>query len=364
MSKRILIALLNDKVGGAEHVLKLIANYYLERDYVIDVKFVTKSIGNYWEEYLNNSKVNLIYTESEKESKGMVSFCCNIIKEKKYIYEFTFSSHIYLNFIMAQMRRFKFLNTKKLICRDSHSYYLVNSGRKLKLYDFLIKKGYGKYQDLIIEQTEEMQKQLLDNNEWLKYAISKVLVINNPVNLHEFEKVNEFKFERKTIVSAGRLIKIKGFDLLIKAFARLNRIDYDLVILGDGEERAALEDLIRSLNLSNNVHLIGFKPNVLEYFKGASICIVSSLKEGFPNVLLQMMSQNDNVISTLCAGGINEIKGLNLCLPNNIESIEEQLRYCMEENASTAQNRAFFEEELNKRSINLFVEKINDCTKL
>src|SRR5690606_38670145 len=62
------------------------------------------------------------------------------------------------------------------------------------------------------------------------------------------------------------------------------------------------------------------------YFKKAKICVVSSIKEGFPNVLLQMLALNDRVVSTNCAGGIQDIPGITVVTPNNVQELTEGIK--------------------------------------
>ena len=121
--------------------------------------------------------------------------------------------------------------------------------------------------------------------------------------------------------------------------------------------RNNLENLIKDLDLEGEVILKGHVKNVYNYFKNAEVCIVSSRIEGFPNVLLQMMSQNINVVSTLCAGGIKEMNGIITTTPDNSEGLVDAIKFCLESDLS--QNREIFDRELSGRSIDQFVNKIN-----
>jgi hypothetical protein len=79
--------------------------------------------------------------------------------------------------------------------------------------------------------------------------------------------------------------------------------------------------------------------------------------EGFSNVLLQEMSQNKKVVSTLCAGDIDKIDGLFTCRPNDEQDLLRAMRQCLE--ADTAGNRVLFDKELQGRSIDGFIDKVN-----
>jgi glycosyltransferase involved in cell wall biosynthesis len=344
-------------MGGAEQVLKIIATYYSANGYEVDVFFLTKHIGNLWDNV--NDKINLFYTASKSESKGLYQLYSNIKKNRKeYMYGYT--SHIYLNSFIGLLRKLKFLHVNYLIGRDSHSYFLVEQGRKRFLYNVLINIGYSGL-DLLICQTEEMTQQFVANKQRLSKTIL-IKTISNPIDLkfdYAQNSINALNSNDKFIVAAGRLIKIKCFDTLIKSFAKLNLKDYRLIILGEGEERKNLEQLILSLNIEKQVALIGFVNNVYLYFKKAKLCVVSSAKEGFPNVLLQMMSQNEKVVSTLCSGAIEDIEGLFTCQTNNIDALYQAIKLCLE--TDTTSNRKLFDNELEERSIDKFINKINDC---
>ena len=160
---------------------------------------------------------------------------------------------------------------------------------------------------------------------------------------------------KKFIVAAGRLAPVKGFDLLIKAFEKIRKVDSDLhlVILGEGDERKNLEELAGKIGLTDYVHLPGYVSNVYPYFHRAHMCVLSSLLEGFPNVLLQMMSQNERVVATTSAGDIDTIPGLTLCPPGNLNGLEEAMLSALKEDLGAAR-RTLFDNYLKKRSIENF----------
>jgi glycosyltransferase involved in cell wall biosynthesis len=110
------------------------------------------------------------------------------------------------------------------------------------------------------------------------------------------------------IVAAGRLVYQKGFDLLIHAFAATLRArDVSLVIVGEGPERAALEDLTRVHGLQDRVMLPGFVANPWSYFARAAGFVCSSRWEGFGNVIIEAMACDVPVVATDCDFGPREI---------------------------------------------------------
>lgn len=111
-----------------------------------------------------------------------------------------------------------------------------------------------------------------------------------------------FKF---SIVAVGRLDKIKGFDLLIRAVSEL-KFDFELKIYGQGGERQNLQNLIDSLKLQDHVRLCGFCDDVAAALSASHLHVISSRKEGFPVILIEGIFYSPVLISTR-VGGISEI---------------------------------------------------------
>ena len=112
------------------------------------------------------------------------------------------------------------------------------------------------------------------------------------------------------LVAIGQLIKAKNFLNLIKSVDILvnhNKQKLRLVILGDGEERAALEESIKSHKLENSIFLPGWVDDPIPYLHLSDLLILSSDYEGFGLVILEALSVGVNVVSTNCKTGPNEI---------------------------------------------------------
>jgi glycosyltransferase involved in cell wall biosynthesis len=101
----------------------------------------------------------------------------------------------------------------------------------------------------------------------------------------------------------GRLAAVKGFDLLLTAYSRTcATTDTDLVIMGEGPERALLENLARSLGIADRVHLPGQLANPQPVLNGADVFVLSSRHEGFPNALLEAMALGIPVVAFQSVG--------------------------------------------------------------
>lgn len=114
---------------------------------------------------------------------------------------------------------------------------------------------------------------------------------------------------RKVLLAVGRLEAVKGHDDLIRVFARVAEAydDWDLVILGEGKLRDHLERLIKELRLSERVFLPGRVGNLDTWYGKASLYVMTSHYEGFPNTLLEAMSAGVPVVAMDCDTGPRDI---------------------------------------------------------
>jgi len=191
----------------------------------------------------------------------------------------------------------------------------------------------------IITCSSEIENKLNNN-----YKLENTKTIYNPV---DFELINQkliapkpFKFDY--ILAIGRLSRQKGFDILVKSFAKTNlKKKVKLVILGEGKERKNLEELIVKYDLKSQVLLFGKVDNPFIYLKYAKFFILPSRYEGFGNALLEALACRAPVIATDCETGSPEIveNGKNgLLVP--VED-EEALKLAME--------KLFYDGELYRR---------------
>nr|WP_252729843.1 glycosyltransferase [Zobellia uliginosa] len=194
-----------------------------------------------------------------------------------------------------------------------------------------------------------------------------IKTISNPFNFDDINSrtgaIDKEYETKKFIVAAGRLAPAKGFDILIEAFKDIAVInnDLDLIILGEGAERNNLNKKIEELGLKERIHMPGYVKNVYAYFKRAEVCVLSSRIEGFPNVLLQMMSQNTAIVATLSAGGIEDIPNIQTCPTENTEKLKSSIINVLQ--SDTKANKPIFDSFLKSRTQSSFYAQIMESVK-
>lgn len=108
------------------------------------------------------------------------------------------------------------------------------------------------------------------------------------------------------VVTAGKLLPHKGFDLAVEAFARFaeDAPDSELVLLGDGPERGRLEALARRHGIDDRVEIRGWTPHpeVLEAIRDADVCLFPSLRDGGGSVVVEAMASATPVVCLDLAG--------------------------------------------------------------
>jgi len=113
--------------------------------------------------------------------------------------------------------------------------------------------------------------------------------------------------DSRLIVAAGRLVPEKGFDGLIRAFARLGDPQARLRILGEGPERARLAGLIAELGLDKHATLFGYVPEIRPHLDAARLFVLSSRFEGYGAVIVEALAAGREIVATDCSHSIGEL---------------------------------------------------------
>ncbi|MGL5902332.1 MAG: glycosyltransferase [Cetobacterium sp.] len=306
--KKILFMIDSLEGGGAEKVLLDILKKLDKDKYLIDI-FLLKKQGVYLEEALKyvktiegfspkNIKFDNIFILKKLNSLFMKIrgklFLNGYINKIKNDYDVEIA---FLEGKTTQWLGNRRNNAKKI------AWVHIDLEKRRILDSNIERKAYSRI-DNVICVSKDSKRSVLKLYPELE---SKTKVIYNPIpKLDIREKVNEEIIINKklTLVTVGRLVEQKGYDILLKAHKKLidEGLDYNLQILGEGGLRSEFEKYILENKLSDHTELLGFKRNPYPYIKAADLFVVSSRFEGFSLVLAEAIVLEKAVISTKCVG--------------------------------------------------------------
>jgi glycosyltransferase involved in cell wall biosynthesis len=141
----------------------------------------------------------------------------------------------------------------------------------------------------------------------------RCVLIDNAIDTTEFSRrVPTAEAKRRlgvppgrfVVGAVGRLSAEKGFDVLIRSAHQLfaEGLDLELLIVGEGNEKPALQALIRELGRTDRIRLLGYRADTRELYQAMDVFALSSYREGLPNVLLEAMALEVPVVATRIAG--------------------------------------------------------------
>ena len=161
---------------------------------------------------------------------------------------------------------------------------------------------------------------------------NKVEILSDPIiDMKDFlkKKSENFNFDKlenkKYLIGIGRLTKQKNFELLINFFYKIQNKynEFDLVIIGEGENESKLKNMLKKYNIQDKVHLLGYQANVFKYLLKSECFILTSLWEDPGFVIVEAALSNIPIISSNCPNGPKEIVKNNgfLFKNNNLQDL-------------------------------------------
>jgi len=226
--------------------------------------------------------------------------------------------------------------------------------------------------DRIICVANSVKEDVLRSN-W-RLPAGKAAVLENSVDYERFADVSISKANAKQMLglpadafvfgTVGRLAPTKGLSYLMEAFGKVKKQkpSAHLVLLGDGPCRAELEQQASNISCRDSVHFLGYRSNIEQLIRGMDVFVLSSVAEGMPRAILEVMAAGIPCIAT-AVGGIPEIinsRDVGLLAPPRdsgalaqamIElagASEEQRQKCAEE-ARDRINRFYSHEVVRKK---------------
>lgn len=212
------------------------------------------------------------------------------------------------NFIASIAKIFG-LKSKVLISERFYTPYYYNTQSftgKIKLA--LLKWAYPKADAILPNSrgTAEALKNLYGIN-------SEFIVVKNPVDINKIKGLmilpveETFTLEKFTFLNVAAFREEKNQELLIDTVAELRHLDFQLIFVGKGPNIEAMKSKVSRLKLDDKIVFAGFTSNPYQYMHKADCFLLSSLCEGFPNVLLESMVCGLPIISVDCKVGPREL---------------------------------------------------------
>jgi glycosyltransferase involved in cell wall biosynthesis len=208
----------------------------------------------------------------------------------------------------------------RLAARLAGVRYVVASERNVDIWEEAYKRLLGRWlarsTDRIVANSEAVRRYLLDRG---GLAAEKVVTIYNGVNLDRFHSRCDPGLRRRELgipddaILAGcvaRLEPAKDHATLLQAIALLGRRrpHLHLAIIGDGSQREELGRLARELGLRDRVHFTGFRTDSAEWLQSLDLSVLSSLKEGLSNTVIESMAAARPVVATDVGGNAEVIR--------------------------------------------------------
>lgn len=315
-------------MGGAERVLRMVAAQAAtsRRFSQVDICVLCWARTGTLDKLEAEANVKLHYIHARNLINALPS-CIGILGRHRY--ELVLSSNTYINAVCSFLRKVRLLNASILISRESTVIFDRDFGWKGRIIRVLYRL-YGS-QDLIVCQTERMRRSVDENTDGrLK---KKLKVISNPVDVATIREaaaaplpagVSHRLKARPHIVWCGRMIDVKNPMLAIDTLARL-RGQFGLIMIGDGPLLSAVKEQASSLSLSEDVIFTGKLANPFPYMAAAERGLLTSRKEGFPNVVNEMLACGiGHVVVTDCAGDLDRYRCVHIT-PHDADALAQAL---------------------------------------
>ncbi len=312
--KHILFLINSLKYGGAERVVANLSHSFAEKgEYRVSIMLLERKID------LPVEGVEMVSLHTRQ--KSLFEKSVSIIKDPFRLRRFIKDNEV--DIVLSFMQRpnainmlTKVLGSKHTACvsvRCSMTRHYENVHPLLKFAGRLFFKWAWRYVDRTIANTRVIKNEITG---LFDIDPEEIDVIYNPMQLGKIENLSKESIEEEwfndksvpIIINVGRMARAKGHKHLLRAFASLvTRRKARLAIIGDGVLRGDIEKEAKELGIEDKVLLMGYRQNPYKYMARSDIFVLSSIYEGFPNVLIEAMACRCPIVSTYSFSGPAEI---------------------------------------------------------
>lgn len=320
--------------GGAERIMLNLAKGMADRGYQIDL-VLGRAEGPFMNDVPGNVRVIDL-----KASRVLFSTPA-LIKYIRQERPAALLSVLYANLVALWAKRLAGVPLRVILAEHNTLSSVAKGEKDLRFQLFPRMAGwFYPWADGIIAVSEGVAEDLAQT---IKMDRRKIEVVYNPIVTPDLFSKAEAKVDHPwfeagqlpVLLAVGRLTSQKGFDILLQAFALVRKqCDVRLIILGEGEDRAALEAQIKELHIGAEVSLPGFVSNPYAYIGKSKAFILSSRWEGLPTVLVEALALGTPIVSTDCPSGPREIlehgKYGSLVPVNDADELAKAILGCLE----------------------------------
>lgn len=283
------------KKGGAERNAAILANHLATQGHTVTIALFIKTFA-----FPLDERVNIVQINHKRYGNGLANAL----------------------YVIAKLRGLvNTLKPKRLIAMSRIGGLLascVGFGKTSVRFDSYPLVGYKKY--------KQWQFWFFYNLPWVKYVVcpsqelkedvspyfirkKKLVAIYNPIQIPDASLADaEVTGSRPYFLIVSRLTGQKNIHRVIDTYFRFKLHEQvDLTVVGDGPEMENLKAQVAKLGLEHCVHLKGFIANPFPYMQNALVLLNASLREAFPNVLIESLSLGTPVISSNAKTGPKEI---------------------------------------------------------
>lgn len=241
----------------------------------------------------------------------------------------TYPPYSTIAFFLKMLTDYRLITTVHGSLSNELKSNFLNRIRPETYLHLLLEKSALKNSNIIIAVSEAIKTDVEKTIDDRK----KTLVIPNGIDFNYFQEISfNNKFHNPSIFFVGRLVKIKGCDLLIKAvqLIKMRIPNIKVYIAGDGAQRKKLERLVQKLEIERNVIFLGYVSGnkKISMFKSVDVCVFPSRYESFGIVVLEAMACGKAIVASKVGGIPSLVKdGENGILfePENIEELSRSI---------------------------------------
>jgi len=328
--KKISIFIPSFERGGVENNVILYSSILVEAGYCVDVVYNRADAQNFSKLGNKVNKVKLGWSIKIPHMHPRINDLLNMLIGC-FLYLFKYRTNILIISFQGNIMPIAFcklLGIKIIVRIASHPSIVNNEKGVVAKLSNKLKNIFYKYATVVIANSEVAARQIAID---AKVAVRTVYnpAFSQDIIAKSREPLLDEKFfslKGKKIISVGRLVDIKDFQMLIKAFFIIQKkIEASLIVVGDGDKRKELEVLTENLNIKDKVYFVGFKKNPHNYVANSDLFVLSSKNEGLPNSLIEAIAVGVPVVSTNCLSGPSEIlldgKGGDLVEVGNVKQM-------------------------------------------